>query len=72
MKLSREEELLALGAALYLLGCEVEAGRERLADLVEKGYSYASQEVTSEYTEFTRLSEKFKRLENQYLNLRDQ
>lgn len=72
MKLSREEELLALGAALYLLGCEVEAGRERLTDLVEKGYSFASQEVEAEYTEFTRLSKKFKRLENRYLNLKDE
>lgn len=69
MKLSKQEELIALAAALYLIGVEVEASRERLKELVEKGYDYASREVKNEYTEFTRLSEKFGRVEERYLYL---
>lgn len=70
MKLSKDEELIALAAALYLIGVEVEASRGRLKELVEKDYSYTSQEVRDEYIEFTRLSEKFERIEEKYLQAR--
>lgn len=70
MKLSKDEELIALAAALYLIGVEVEASRGRLKELVEKDYSYTSQEIRDEYIEFTRLSEKFERIEEKYLQAR--
>ena len=34
MELSREEQLAALGAALYLVGIEVEASREQLENCI--------------------------------------
>lgn len=67
MKLSEKEELLALGSALYLLGLEVEASRERLEVLFEQGHSLCSQEALHENSTFNRLSFKFAQLEEQYI-----
>jgi len=69
MKLSKEEELLALGAALYLVGIEVEASRERLEELFEQGVSLSAPETLAVNDEFNRLSWKFIQLEEQYIRL---
>ena len=45
MKLTKQEELMALSSAIYLLGLEVEASRVRLEELLEGGLDLASPEV---------------------------
>lgn len=69
MKLSKKEELLALGSALYLVGIEVEASRERLETLYEQGHSLCSKEILEETERFNRLSWRFTQLEERYLCL---
>jgi len=69
MKLTKEEELLALGAALYLVGIEVEASRERLEELFARGVPLSAPETLSANDEFNRLSWKFTQLEERYLGL---
>lgn len=41
----RKEPLLKAAAKLYRLGVDLEAAREKLQKLVEKGVSYASEEM---------------------------
>ena len=69
MKLSKEDELLALGAALYLVGLEVEASRERLEELFDRGVPLSAPETLAANGDFNRLSWKFTQLEEQYLLL---
>ena len=69
MKLSKEEELLALGAALYLVGLEVEACRGRLEELFDQGVPLSAPETLAANAEFNKLSWKFTRLEEEYLLL---
>ncbi len=66
----RKELLIASGARLYSLGVELEAARERLRRLVERGVSYDSDEMAQAYREFTGLREQWKALEQQHLDLR--
>lgn len=70
MELSKNEELLALSAALYLLGIEVEASRGRLEDLLAGGSALSSPEVVAENNAFNRLSLEFSRLEERFLQLK--
>lgn len=67
MKLSKEEELLALGAALYLVGLEVEASRERLEELFDRGVPLSAPETLAQNQEFNRLSWKFTQIEERYI-----
>ena len=69
---TRKELLLASAARLYSIGLELEAAREKLRELVERGVSYESEEMRQAYEEFTVLDEQWKNLENQHLELRDE
>lgn len=71
MELKKEEELLALGAALYLVGIEVEASRERLEELFDQGHPLCSEEILAEQSAFDRLSRRFMELEERFLALEE-
>ncbi len=70
MNVSKEEELLALGSALYLVGLEVEASRSRLSQLLDNGLKLSSPELIEENKMFNRLSLEFCRLEERFLALK--
>ena len=70
MNISKEEELLALGSALYLLGLEVEASQSRLSQLFDNGLKLSSPEMMEENKTFNRLSLEFCRLEERFLALK--
>lgn len=42
MELSNKEKIVAYGAAMYLLGIEIEAGREEIEHMVQQGFSLSS------------------------------
>lgn len=69
MNVTKEEELLALGAALYLLGLEVEASQSRLSRFFDNGLKLCSPEIMEENKTFNRLSLEFCRLEERFLAL---
>lgn len=74
MKLSKKEELLALGSALYLMGLEVEGSRARLQELAE-GYECAeaipvTQELLDGIAAFEKAKGEFERLEKRFLSLK--
>ena len=66
MRLSKEEELLALGAALYLVGLEVEASRAQLEALFDQGVPLSAPETLEAHAKFNALSWKFTQLEERY------
>jgi len=68
----RKDLLLASAARLYSLGVDLEAARERLRQLVERGVSYESSEMKKAYEEFAALDRQWKDLERQHLDLRDE
>ena len=68
MELSREEQLAALGAALYLVGIEVEASREQLEKLYQRGVGLNEPETLSAYHQFN--SWKFSQIEEHYLKMK--
>ena len=72
MNLSKQEELMALSSAIYLLGLEVEASRVRLEELLEGGSSLSSPEMQGENAAFNRLSMEFSRLEERFLRLEEE
>ncbi len=65
------ELLLASAARLYTLGLDLEGARETLRTCVEEGLSYDEPSIRRAYAEYTVLREQFKRLEDEYLSLRD-
>lgn len=74
MKLSKKEELLALGSALYLMGLEVEGSRARLQELAE-GYEIVedvpvTRELLDGMAAFERAKGEFDRLEKRFLKLK--
>lgn len=70
MSVTKEEELLALGAALYLLGLEIEASQAKLSQFFDKGLKLCSTEIIDENKAFNRLSLEFCRLEERFLALK--
>lgn len=74
MKLSKKEELLALGAALYLMGIEVEGNRAKLQKIVdqhqEDGSAPDTQELLDGIDAFENAKHEFARLEKRFLKLR--
>ena len=68
----RKDLLLASAARLYSLGVDLEAARERLRELVERGVSYESPEIKTAYEEFATLDKQWKELERQHLDLREE
>lgn len=68
----KNELLIKSAARLYSLGVDLEAARERLRELVEKGVPYDSDEMLTAYHEFSELDRLWKSLEKQHLDLRDE
>lgn len=74
MKLSKKEELVALGSAMYLVGIEVEGNREKLKEMA---YQYGgddeilpvTQELMDTIYAFKNAKREFDRLEKRYLEL---
>ena len=68
----RKDLLLASAARLYSMGVDLEAARERLRQLVERGVSYDSDEMKQAYQDFKELERQWKALEQQHLELREE
>ena len=76
MKLSKKQELLALGSALYLMGLEVEGNRSKLQEIADRYDSDETIPVTPELLEginaFERAKSEFARLEKRFLKLQQE
>ena len=68
----RKELLLKSATRLYSLGVDLEAARERLRALVEKGVPYSSPEMAAAYKDFSELDRLWKSLEQQHLALQEE
>ena len=64
--------LIASGARLYSLGVDLEGAVERLSALLEQGEGRDNQELRQAYETYTVLSEQWKSLERQHLQLREE
>ena len=69
---SEKNLLIASAARLYSFGVDVEAARGRLRRLVEQGIPYDSEEMKQAYQAFKELDQRWKDLEQQCLELRDE
>lgn len=74
MKLSKKEELLALGSALYLVGLEVEGNRSKLQEITDQ---YGPDEtipptqgLLDSLSAFEKSKNEFARLEKRFLTLK--
>lgn len=76
MKLSKKQELLALGSALYLMGIEVEGNRAKLQEIADQYEADETIPVTQELMDginaFENAKRKFDRLEKRFLKLRQE
>ena len=52
MKLSKKEELVALGSAMYLVGIEVEGNREKLKKMA---YQYGGDDEITDMDKTTKI-----------------
>ena len=68
----RKDLLLASAARLYSMGVDLEAARDKLKELVERGVPYDSDEMKLAYRDFKELEQQWKALEQQHLELRDE
>lgn len=73
MKLSKKQELLALGSALYLIGLEVEGNRAKLQEIVDRHEGDEVIPITQELLDganaFENAKREFARLEKKFLEL---
>lgn len=73
MKLSKKEELVALGSMLYLIGIEIDGNRAGLQAIVDQYEGEESMPVTQEVLDKIRAIEnakqEFTRLEKRFLEL---
>lgn len=72
MNLSKKGELLALGSALYLVGLEVEAQKDKLWEISKRpanGVVPINQELLDTLDAYNQAKEKFKQLEKRFLEL---
>lgn len=65
----KKDLLLRSAARLYSFGVEVDAAREQLRKLVERGVPYTSPEMRKALEEFQTLDQQWKTLEQEYLQL---
>lgn len=76
MKLSKKEELLALGSALYLMGIEVEGNRTKLQELASRYEGEENippaQELMDGISAFENAKREFERLEKRFLKLKQE
>ena len=66
----KKDLLLRSAARLYSLGIEVEAARDQLHKLVERGVPYNSPEMRKALEEFQELDRQWKALEQEHLQLK--
>ena len=69
---NEKDLLIASAARLYSMGIDLEAARDRLRQLVEQGVPYNSNEMKQAVQDFKELDRKWKELEKQHLELRDE
>lgn len=70
--MANEEDLLIASAArLYSRGIDLEAARDWLRQLVERGVPYNSDEMRRAVQDFKELEQQWKQLEREYLELRN-
>lgn len=73
MKLSKKEELVALGSLLYLIGIEIDGNRAGLQEIVDRHKGEESMPATQEVLDRIRAIEnakqEFTRLEKRFLEL---
>ena len=76
MKLSKKQELLALGSALYLMGIEVEGSRAKLQEITDRYGADEKIPVTQELLDgidaFENAKREFDRLEKKFLKLKQE
>lgn len=74
MKLSKKEELVALGSTLYLLGIEMEGNRAKLQEIADQhgGDIPVTQELLDRVAAFENANREFTRLEKRYLKLKQE
>ena len=68
--MTKEKDLIALGAKLTRLGMTVESRRNKLRQLVEKGVPYESPQMLQALQEFQQADAEWKQTEAAYLDLR--
>ena len=68
----RKDVLLASAARLYSMGVDLEAARERLRQMVDRGVPYDSDEMKQAVRAFQELQRQWRELEKQHLKLRDE
>lgn len=68
----RKDLLLKSAERLYALGVDVEAARDKLRSLVDRGVPYDSREMKDALQEFTELDTQWKELEKRHIKLRDE
>lgn len=73
MKLSKKEELVALGSLLYLIGIEIDGNRAGLQEIVDRHGGEesmpATQEVLDKIRAIENAEQEFTRLEKRFLEL---
>ena len=69
---ARNELLLLSAARLYSLGLDLEATRESLRQMVERGVPYSAEELRAALWQFKKLEAQWKEMERQHLALRDE
>lgn len=73
MKLSKKEELVALGSLLYLIGIEIDGNRAGLQETVDRHGGVesipATQEVLDKIRAIENAEQEFTRLEKRFLEL---
>ena len=69
---NEKDLLIASAARLYSMGIDLEAARNRLWQLVERGVPYSSDEMKQAVQDFKELDRQWKALEKQHLELRDE
>ena len=70
--MDNKDLLIASAAQLYSMGIDLEAARDRLRQLVERGVPYSSDEMKQAVQDFKELDRQWKALEKQHLELRDE
>ena len=69
---NEKDLLIASAARLYSMGIDLEAARNRLRQLVERGVPYSSDEMKQAVQDFKELDRQWKELEREHLALRDE
>ena len=68
---NEKDLLIASAARLYSMGIDLEAARDRLRLLVERGVPYNADEMKQAVHDFKELDRQWKELEGEHLELRD-